>query len=52
MLVASIFFQPTDGPNAKRLMEIQSPMKDSFSMPNAFFTSNDNTPSNRASDTA
>ena len=42
--IISIFsygFQPTDRPNTKRLMEIQSPLKAPFSTPN------DSTPNNR-----
>ena len=36
----------------KRLMEIKSPIKDPFSMPNQFSTPNDSSQNNKASDTA
>ena len=45
-------FQPADWTNAKRLMEIQSSMKDPFSAQNPFSTQNDCTPNNIEWDTA
>ena len=45
-------FQPADWTNAKRLMEIQPPMKDTFSAQNPFSTQNNCVPNNIEWETA
>ena len=42
-----LIFQPSDWPNTKRLMEIQSPRKDPFSGPIPFSTPNNSTTKNK-----